>query len=88
MARGDGPIDVELLEAVIRVRQGGRTLTIDVAPPDSESGEAVDLVVRLDAIDCWDAPHEDIPIEIETLQKILGAIERRLDALGLGVDFE
>lgn len=88
MARGGGPIDVELTEAVIRVRQSGRTLTIPVAPPDAESGDAVDLVVRLDAIDRWDAPHDEIEIGIETLQKILEAIERRLDQLGLGVDFE
>jgi hypothetical protein len=88
MARGGGPMDVELTEAVIRVRQSGRTLTIPVAPPDSESGAAVDLVVHLDAIDRWDAPHDEIEIGIETLQKILEAIERRLDQLGLGVDFE
>ena len=88
LTRGDGPIDVELLEAAIRIRRGGRTLTIEIAPPDSDSGEAVDLVIRLDAIDCWDPPHDDVPIEIEALQKILGAIERRLEALGLGVDFE
>lgn len=88
MARGGGPIDVELIEAAIRVRQGGRTLTIPVAPPDAESGEAVDFVVRLDAIERWDAPHDEIEIGIDLLQKILEAIERRLETLGLGVDFE
>jgi hypothetical protein len=88
MARGGGPIDVELTEAAIRVRLGGRTLTIAIAPPDAESGDAVDLVVRLDSIDCWDPPHDEVPVEIATLQKILEAIESRLDHLGLGVDFE
>ena len=88
MGRSGGAIDVEVIDGAIRVRQGGRTLTIATAPPDPGSGDAVDLLVHLDSIACWDAPHDGIAIEIGTLQKILEAVEGRLDHLGLGVDFE
>ena len=88
MGRRSGAIEVEMTEGAIRVRQSGRTLTIPIAPPDADSPEDADFLVRLDDIENWDAPHDDTAIDIEALQKILDEIEARLDRLGLVVDFD
>lgn len=80
--------DVEVTEGAIRVRLGSKTLTIPAAPPDAEATEGADFVVRLDDIENWDAPHDDIPIDIDELQKILDAVEEQLDKHGLSVDFD
>jgi len=88
MGRRSGSIEVEMTEGAIRVRHGGRTLTIPIAPPDSDSPDDADFLVRLDDIDSWDAPDDETPIEIEELQKILDAIEAQLDRQGLVVDFD
>lgn len=88
MGRRSGAIEVEMTEGAIRVRQSGRTLTIQIAPPDADSPEDADFLVRLDDIENWDAPHDDTAIDIEALQKILDEIEEQLDRLGLVVDFD
>ena len=88
MGRRTGAIEVEMTEGAIRVRQSGRTLTIPIAPPDADSPADADYLVRLDEIESWDAPDDETPIEIETLQRILDAIESQLDRLGLVVDFD
>lgn len=88
MARRTSAIEVEVTEGAIRVRQGGRTLTIPAAPPDAESDEDADFIVRLDDIEHWDAPDDDAPIDIEDLQKILDAVEKQLEKHGLSVDFD
>jgi hypothetical protein len=81
-------IKVELTEGAIRVRQDGRTLTIRAGAPDAESGEETDFVVRLDELECWDAPDQDTEIDIEDLQRILDAVEKELAKHGLTVDFD
>lgn len=88
MARRASRYEVEMTEGAIRVRCAGRTLTIHAAPPDAESGESADFIVRLDEIEHWDAPHDDAPIDIIELQKILQAVEDQLDRHGLSVDFD
>ncbi len=88
MGRRASAIEVEVTEGAIRVRQSGRTLTIPIAPPDADSSEDADFLVRLDDIESWDAPDNETPIDIEALQKILDAIEDQLDRLGLVVDFD
>lgn len=79
---------VEMTEGAIRVREGGRTLTIRAEAPDAESGDEIDFVVRLDEIDHWDAPDQDTEIDIVELQKILDAVEKELAKHGLTVDFD
>ena len=56
MARRAGAYEVEVTEGAIRVRHDGKTLTIPAAPPDVESNEGADFIVRLDDIEHWDAP--------------------------------
>jgi hypothetical protein len=79
---------VEMTEGAIRVRHEGRTLTIHAEAPDSESGEDADFLVRLDEIDHWDAPDQDVEIGIEELQGILDAVEKEMAKHGLTVDFD
>ena len=47
-----------------------------------------DFTIDLDSILTWDAPHDEIEIEVEELQKITTAIEEEFDKLGLVVEFE
>lgn len=88
MAKRANKFEVEVTEGAIRVRHAGRTLTIRAAPPDAESEESADFIVRLDEIEHWDAPDDDAPIDIVELQKILDAVEDQLDRHGLSVDFD
>lgn len=88
MARRAQAFEVEVTEGAIRVRRHGRTLTIRAAPPDADSDEDADFVVSLDDIEHWDAPDDDVPIDIVELQKILDAIETQLEKHGLSVDFD
>lgn len=88
MARGASAFEVEVTEGAIRVRRGGRTLTIRAVPPDAESDEDADFIVRLDEIENWDPPDDAVPIDIVELQKILDAVERQLEKHGLSVDFD
>lgn len=88
MGRRANAIEVDVTEGAIRVRQRGRTLTIPIAPPDQDSPDDADFLVRLDDIERWDAPDNETPIEIEELQRILDAIESQLDRQGLAVDFD
>ncbi|MBM3552230.1 MAG: hypothetical protein FJX45_10770 [Alphaproteobacteria bacterium] len=88
MARRSGGYQVEVTEGAIRVSRGGKTLTIPAAPPDSESHEDADFVIRLDDLDHWDPPHDETPINIEELHKILDAVEQQLEKHGLSVDFD
>ncbi len=88
MARRGSAIEVEITEGAIRVRSHGRVLTIANAPPLADPEEEADFVVRLDEIENWDPPHEETPIEIAELQKILEAIEQQVEKHGLIVAFE
>jgi hypothetical protein len=88
MARRASGYEVEVTEGAIRVRRAGKMLTIPAAPPDAESGEDADFVVRLDDLDHWDAPDDETPIDIDELQKILDAVEKQLEKHGLSVDFD
>ncbi len=88
MAKRSSAFEVEVTEGAIRVRRAGKTLTIPAAPPDGESREDADFVVRLDDIDHWDPPNDETPIDIEELQKILDAVELQLEKHGLSVDFD
>jgi hypothetical protein len=88
MARRKPAIEVEITEGAIRVRLAGRALTITTTarPPDAE--DAPDFLVRLDDIEHWDAPHEEVEIDVQELQLLLGAIEDECDRHGLSVEFD
>jgi len=88
VARRSGGYQVEVTEGAIRVRRAGKTLTIPAAPPDAESEEGADFIVRLDDLDHWDPPDDETPIDIDELQKILDAVEKQLEKHGLSVDFD
>lgn len=88
MGRRANAIEVEVTEGAIRARLNGRTLTLPLAPPDADSPEEADFLVRLDEIENWDAPDDETPIDIEDLQRILDVIEAHLDRQGLVVDFD
>jgi hypothetical protein len=88
MGRRIGAIEIAVTEGAIRARLNGRTLTIPLAPPDADSPEDADFLVRLDEIENWDAPDDDTPVDIEELQRILDAIEAHLDRQGLVVDYD
>lgn len=82
------PIQVEITEGAIRVVHSGRVLTIAMAPPPPDADEATDFFIRLDEIDNWDAPNDEVSIDIVELQKILEAIEAEVERHGLSVTFE
>ena len=79
---------ITLTEGSIRVHWGARILTIlpAMSPPDTEN--PADFIVDLDSVLSWDAPHDEIEIEIAELQKITKAIEEEFEKLGLVVEFE
>jgi hypothetical protein len=79
---------VEITEGAIRVLHSGRVLTIENAPPPPDAEEAADFFIRLDEIEHWDAPDDEISIDIVELQKILEAIEAEVERHGLSVTFE
>lgn len=86
--RRQAEILVELTEGSIRIRSQGKVLTLVSGPNPPDAEELVDFIVGLDDIAHWDAPHEDVEIEIDLLQKIVQAIEMEFDRLGLKVEFE
>ena len=79
---------ITLTEGSIRVRWGERILTILPAPSPPNMEDPADFTVDLDRILSWDAPHDEIEIEIKELQKILQAIEEEFEKLGLVVAFD
>lgn len=79
---------ITLTEGSIRVHWGSRLLTILPAPPQPGTEDPADFTVDLDSILNWDAPHDEIEIEIEELQKITKAIEDEFEKLGLVVEFQ
>jgi Immunity protein 74 len=88
MAKPRPELHITLTEGSIRVQWGDRILTIlpVSTPPNTE--DPADFTVDLDSILTWDAPHDEIEIEIEELQKITKAIEEEFEKLGLVVEFE
>ncbi len=56
------------------------------SPANTE--DQADFIVDLDSIFSWDAPHDEIEIEVEELQKIVQAIEEEFEKLGLVVEFD
>jgi hypothetical protein len=87
MARRNA-IQIEMTEGAIRVLSGGHVLTIANSVPPPDADEDTDFFIRLDDIDHWDAPDEEIVIDIVELQAILEAIEEELERHGLSVTFE
>jgi hypothetical protein len=81
-------LTVELTEGAIRVRRGKRTLTVTPAPPPPDADDAPDFIIHLDDIETWDAPDNDLEIEVAELQMILHAVEAECDRHGLSVEFE
>jgi hypothetical protein len=81
-------IEVEITEGAIRVLQCGRALTIAMAPPPPNADEPTDFFIRLDEIEHWDAPDDEVSIDIVELQQILEAIEDEMERHGLSVSFE
>lgn len=88
MAKRESEPLITLTEGSIRVRWGERILTILPAPTPIDMEDPADFTVDLDRILSWDAPHDEIEIEINELQKILRAIEEEFDELGLTVAFD
>jgi hypothetical protein len=81
-------LDVDLTEGAIRVRQGSRVLTITPTPPPPDAGDAPDFIIHLDDIETWDAPDNEVEIEVAELQMILHAVEAECERHGLSIEFE
>lgn len=79
---------ITLTEGSIRIHWAERMLTILPAPSLPNAENPADFIVDLDSILTWDAPHDEIEIEVEDLQKIVEAIEEEFEKLGLVVEFE
>jgi hypothetical protein len=79
---------ITLTEGSIRVHWGARVLTILPASTAPNTEDPADFTVDLDGILTWDAPHDEIEIEVTELQKIAKAIEEEFEKLGLVVEFE
>ena len=88
MARRGTSIEVEITEGAIRVRNGGRVLTITNTRAPLDGDEDADFLIHLDEIEHWDAPDDETPIDVTDLQKILEAIENQVEKHGLVVVFE
>jgi len=88
MARRGSVIEVEITEGAIRVRSAGRTLTIANTAPPADVEEEADFFIALDEIEHWDAPHDEMEIEVAELQRILEAIEQQVEKHELSVVFE
>ena len=69
----------------IVVRIGKRQALV---PCQTQPGGEPDLVVNLDDVTHWQAPHEADEISLGDLQKIAAWIERACDERGLDVEFE
>jgi hypothetical protein len=81
-------LDVNVTEGAIRVRQGSRMLTITPTPPPPDADDAPDFIIHLDDIETWDAPANEVEIEVTELQMILRAVEEECERHGLSVEFE
>jgi hypothetical protein len=88
MAKRSEEPRISLTEGSIRVCWGAKVLTILPAssPPNTE--DPADFTVDLDSILTWDAPDDDIEIEVAELRKIAQAIEEEFENLGLVVEFD
>jgi len=86
--RNRARLSVALTEGAFRVTYGKKVVTIFPTPDLLEAETPADFVIRLDEILTWDAPHQEIEIEIEELQKIVEAISDECDRMGLSVEFE
>ena len=86
MARRD-KLQIEFTEGAVRVASGDRLLTLTPLRPPLNQESAPDFIVALDDIEHWDAPNDEILIEIEELQRITRAIEEACDERGLSVEF-
>jgi hypothetical protein len=80
--------DVDLTEGAIRVRQGSRVLTITPTPPLPDAGDVPDFIIHLDDIETWDAPDNEVEIDLAELQMMLRAVEEECERHGLSVEFE
>jgi hypothetical protein len=85
--RGDRP-EVALTEGAIRVSWKGKVRTILPSPKPPDSEDEADFFVDLDDIVCWDAPDDEIEIEMHELQRILEAIDEAFDRMGLVVAYD
>lgn len=81
-------IEIEMTEGAIRVLCAGHVLTIANSAPPPDAEEDTDFFIRLDEIEHWDAPDDEISIDIVELQTILEAIEEELERHGLSVTFD
>lgn len=77
-----------MTEGAVRILKGDRILTLRRADCPPEEEDPADFIIYLDDIVHWDAPHEEIEIDIDEVQAIVQAIERAFDEHGLRVDFE
>lgn len=78
-------VDFGVSEIVLQL--GGRRVCVPYAArPEGEGGP--DVVVNLDDVTHWQAPHAAEDISLDDLQKIAGWIERACDKRGLDVAFE
>ncbi len=87
MTRRNSAFEIELVDETLRVRNKDRVLTIVNAARDQDD-EDVDFLVALDEIESWDPPHDGTQFELEELQKILDAIEKFSERVGLDLAFE
>ena len=81
-------IKVDLTEGSIRVCRGEKVLTLTNAMGQVDAENVADFIVCLDDIIHWDAPYDQIEIDIDDVQKIVEAIETEFARHGLSVEFE
>lgn len=80
---------VVIVEGAIRITHGHRTMTVRCCVNDfDEEDDDTDVIVYLDDITGWDAPHDKDPFEIDDLHQLLQAIEVVFAREGLGVVFD
>jgi|GEM_PF-2907453 len=85
----DADFEVVIIEGAIRVTHRERTMTIRCCVNDfDEEDDDTDVIVYLDDIRGWDAPHDKDPFEIDDLHQLLQAIEVIFAREGLGVVFD
>lgn len=81
-------ITVIITEDSLKVHYFDRTLTMQLELLDDTIVNNSNFLIKLDDIECWDAPDSTKTISIVELQKILDAVETYAEKNGKTIEFE
>ena len=83
-----GKYAIEITEGGVRIRDADKVMSVTRRHDAPGAEIEADYIIDLDDIVHWDAPNEEIEIEVDELQAILQAIETAFERRGLTIAFE